>query len=126
MKVHPAMLMKTKGRKNSVDDFIPGQEEHQRERNQFATSSPCPVSLVLFPVPQNEGASGDVDENKGTAKMQLMIPWLGGVSACGVIQFPDLAPTSRVPCPVSLVPFHKNEGASGDVDENKGTQKFDR
>jgi hypothetical protein len=41
----------------------------------------------------------------------------------GTTPFLDLAPVSRFPCPVSLVPLNKNEGASGDVYENKGTEK---
>jgi len=98
---------------------------------------PCPVFRAPFH--KNEGASGDVYENKGTRKFQVHRP--GGTrqgiaiddSKSGRAGSFDQESISRpyVPYPVSLVPFpvfrapfHKNEGASGDVYENKGGGKF--
>ena len=56
--------------------------------------------------------------------MPLMIPDPGGEGAGGEESNFSTSPRVPVPCPVSLVPLHKNEGASGDVDENKGSEKF--
>jgi len=56
-----------------------------------------------------------------------MIPYPGGGDAYqqeSISQHYVAYPISIVPCPVSLVPFYKYEGASGDVYENKGTGKF--
>jgi len=81
------------------------------------------------------GISREVYENKGTGKFQVAKPGgtrqgiafddsISGLGGHLWAQFylSALRPVSRVPCPISR--FTKNEGASGDVHENKGTLKF--
>jgi hypothetical protein len=65
---------------------------------------PEPGSRV--PIHKNEGASGDMYENKGMGKMPLMIAAPSGESACAgdSISRPRIRapfPLSRVPCPDS-------------------------
>jgi len=66
---------------------------------------------------QNEGASGDIDENKGEEKLDSSFR-IGARGAGPLGSFWLRTPYS------SLLHF-KNEGASGDVDENKGEEKLD-
>jgi hypothetical protein len=54
--------------------------------------------------------------------MALMIPDPGGVDACEGDSISQGG--TCLPCPLSIVPTHKYEGASGDMYENKGTGKM--
>jgi len=99
------------------------------------TLIPCPLSLFPSPVHKNEGASGDMYENKGTEIFQVGTPretcrgsarndpisGRGGGEHDSIPRF-----RNHDPFPVSLIPspVHKNEGASGDIYENKGTEKM--
>ena len=102
MKVHPEMLLKTK-------------ERGIRGHGNRGRSAPDSDSWLLTPdscSSRNEGASGDVDENKGASEVRGRSEGL-----CGWCADSD----SWLLTPDSC--SSRNEGASGDVVENKGRQK---
>jgi len=59
-----------------------------------------------------------IGRGKLTGELPWIIPYRGG-GLRGRINF-----SMSHPCLLSPVPFHKNEGASGDIYEKKGTEKF--
>jgi hypothetical protein len=90
MKVHPAMFMKTKERKNPkwisqaqlagklpVIIQFPGGGVCQGERSQFSATPPCPVSRIRVPHNKYYGISREMYENKRTEKIQrcFQIGW---------------------------------------------------
>ena len=101
MKVHPGMLMKTKKGRFQVP--VPGV------RARIGQGPVDPRRIGPREKCENEGSSGDVDENKERQVSGVRCQVSGRGSGKGSSNQRELAPEKSA----------KNEGSSGDVDENK-------
>ena len=121
MKVHPAISMKKKERENlshpTRGNIILGLRRPNAAaagRTPTRTSDSSILSLTGYP---EKFMKTKERENA----IDVPLSGLGG-NPWARIDFSTSCPVSRDPCPMSR--FTKNEGASGDVYENKGTGKF--
>jgi hypothetical protein len=64
-----------------------------------------------------------VYENKGAGKFEGSLSFPGWDGACEDESISRHRRVSLVPYPVPRFPLNKNEGASGDMYENKGPEK---
>src|SRR5579862_2831904 len=83
MKVYPEMLMKTKEGVLGVRFQVSGiqvQAGRQADRVEILPSDSCLLTCVL----KNEGASGDIHENKGRRHFVPAFAYLAGVGTCFV------------------------------------------
>ena len=90
--------------------------------SRFPTGGPCPVSLVpcpLSPAPfnKNEGASGDMYENKGRRNWIFDSVPGQGASASGAPT--HSRPRPLVPCPLPLTPPFVPRKKAPHITENK-------
>jgi hypothetical protein len=132
-----------------MDDTRSGRGEFRCAGTLFSTSRPCPLSrpkrLLRAMLGKNKGVRGLVTDGlkKSISSFLSLMEYpekfmktkeLGNAVDDPMFKREECLrprihsstswPVSRVPCPLSRVPLYKNEGASGDVDENKGTGKF--
>jgi hypothetical protein len=131
MQVHPAMLMKKKEQLNLSRSTLgnmggPTSKQFGNWGGPAPTSGPSIPSLQGYPEKFMKTKERRNAKCMGRGELArespLTMPFPAGEVACE--DETNFRSGPRAPCPLSLVPYHKNEGASGDVDENKGTTKF--